>query len=112
MHVKSVCSRTYFQVLTKDQPRRKRVDAWRDKMMEQKDMSLPLTMKTPKSQLTTEQQSTKKKKKKAETYQKRYLTPKDKEKATMRQRESSEPQIILPSLEVWPWKEEPPRIWL
>ena len=64
MHVKSVCSRTYFQVLTKDQPRRKRVDAWRDKMMEQKDMSLPLTMKTPKSQLTTEQQSTKKKKKK------------------------------------------------
>lgn len=81
-------------------------------MMEQKDMSLPLTMKTPKSQLTTEQQSTKKKKKKAETYQKRYLTPKDKEKATMRQRESSEPQIILPSLEVWQWKEEPPRIWL
>ena len=33
-------------------------------MMEQNDMSLPLTMKTPKSQLITEQQPTRKKKKK------------------------------------------------
>lgn len=104
MHVKSVFSRIYFQVLTKDQPRRKRVDVWGDKMMEQKDMSLPLTMKTPKSQLITEQQSNGGKKQK----NKRYLTPKDKEKAAMRQRESSEPQIILPSLKVWQWKEEPP----
>ena len=31
-----------FSVLPKDQPRRKRVDAWGDKMMEQKDMSLLL----------------------------------------------------------------------
>lgn len=50
-------------MLTKDQPRRKRVDAWGDKMMEQKDRAL--TMKTRKSQLTTEQLT--KKKKKVET---------------------------------------------
>ena len=75
--------------------------------MEQNDMSLPLTMKTPKSQLITEQQPTRKKKKKKKKL-KRYLTPKDKEKASMRQRESSEPQIILPSLKIWQWKEEPP----
>ena len=74
--------------------------------MEQNDMSLPFTMKTPKSQLITEQQPTRKKKKRKKL--KRYLTPKDKEKATMRQRESSEPQIILPSLKIWQWKEEPP----
>ena len=45
-----------------------------DKMAEQKDLSLLPLMKTPKSQLTAEQQD-----KKTGTYQKRYSTYKDKE---------------------------------
>ena len=46
-----------------------------DETAEQKDVSSPLLTETPKSQLTAEQPSTKN----AGTYQKRYLTSKDKE---------------------------------
>ena len=49
-------------------------------MAEQKDLSSPPLMKTPKSQLTAEQPSTKK----TGTYQKRYSTSKDREEATTR----------------------------
>ena len=52
-------------------------------MVEQKDMSSPLLIKTPKSQLTAEQPSTTITKTSG-TYQKRYLTHKDKEETTMR----------------------------
>ena len=49
-------------------------------MVEQKDVSSPLLMETPKSQLIGEQASTKN----ARTYQKSYPTSKDKEGATVR----------------------------
>ena len=86
-NLKNTMNREYFKTRSKltDTENKLVVTAGEegDKMADQKDLSSPPLMKTPTSQLTSEQTLTKR----AGTYQKRYSTTKDKQKSTKRQYE-------------------------